>query len=282
MVTAAVRGLLCSGAALATAGAITLGPLPAPPGPDASALPGFPLPVVGVDDIALTGIGQDIYYAITPTVQYVVGGVSYLINFIPLIGGPIAAQININYFQGVQPVVEATVNYLAALVQDPLNFVASTQAYGETLYDIGYNWVSAELMFFGQQPLPPLPQSAAAGTVRGPRAAAATTAVGARPARGGTALAAANGLGDADERPTAAAGSAPIEAAAPEAGKGVLATGAGGPASSRERIRASRSEPRVAPVRTGAAPQAPGSRGTATADRAAPGQRSPARAVRGS
>ena len=38
-----------------------------------------------LDDIDLTGIGQDIYYAITPTVQYVVGGVSYLINFIPLI-----------------------------------------------------------------------------------------------------------------------------------------------------------------------------------------------------
>ena len=120
-------------------------------------------PKIQVTDVALTGIGQDIYYAITPVVQEAVGGVSYLVNFVPLIGGPIAAQININYFQGLQPVIEATVNYLAAVVQDPFNVINSTANYGSTLYDIGYNWVSAEAVFFGLPPLPPLPQSAAAG-----------------------------------------------------------------------------------------------------------------------
>ena len=142
-------------------------------------LPAVPS-IVHVDDVQLAGIGQDIYYAITPTVQYVVGGGSYLINFIPLIGGVIAAQININYFQGIQPVVEATVNYLAGVVQDPLNFVPTTAIYASTLYDIAYNWVSAELQWVGLSPLPllpPLPSSALAGesapAPTAPRAAAA-------------------------------------------------------------------------------------------------------------
>ena len=148
-------------------------------------------PRVQVTDVALTGIGQDIYYAITPVVQEAVGGVSYLVNFVPLIGGPIAAQININYFQGIQPVVEATVNYLAATVQNPLNVIDNTAAYGSTLYDIGYNWVSAEAVFFGLPPLPQLPQTAAAVTA--PRPAASRTG---SPARAG---------GPAREQPRASA-----------------------------------------------------------------------------
>ena len=137
--------LLAPGVALAVA----LGPaVVAPPAPS-DPLPRVVLPSVHIEEIQLAGIGQDIYYAITPYVQYAVGGVSYLINFIPLIGGPIAAQININYFQGVQPIVEATVNYLAAVVLGPVHFPAATGAYGRQLYGIGYNWVDAELQFFG-------------------------------------------------------------------------------------------------------------------------------------
>ena len=128
------------------------------------AAPATPEPVVAprvVEDVRLAGIGQDIYYAITPYVQTAVGGASYLINFTPLIGAPIAAQVNILYFQGIQPGVEATVNYLAAVVQDPLDVVAATTAYGSTLFDIGYNLVSAELEFLGFDPLPPLRSSGA-------------------------------------------------------------------------------------------------------------------------
>lgn len=280
MVNAAARQLLCSGAVLATAGAMALGPLPLPPSPSEPTLLRPALPVVSVDDIDLTGIGQDIYYAITPTVQYVVGGVSYLINFIPLIGGPIAAQININYFQGVQPVVEATVNYLAAVVQDPLNFIASTQAYGETLYDIGYNWVSAELMFLGLEPLPPLPQSAAAREVRGPRPAAAVEAVGGGPVRGGAAVAAAI---DGEEVAVPAVPASVVPGA--QTGDHLPATVR--PATPRERIRVARSGPRTAPARDAAAAAAPGSQNAASnatpAERTDPaGQRSSARATRGS
>ncbi len=154
---AAARSLGLTPVALAAAGMVALGPaVVSPPAPPPA------LPVMHVGEIALAGIGQDIYQAVSFWVREAVGGVSYLVNFIPIIGGPIAAQININYFQGIQPVVEATVNYLAALVQDPFDFPAATSAYGGALYDIGYNWVSAELMFFGLQPLPPLPQGAAA------------------------------------------------------------------------------------------------------------------------
>ncbi|MCX6482004.1 MAG: hypothetical protein NT146_01760, partial [Mycobacterium sp.] len=91
-----IRPLLMSGVALTLAGTVALSPaIIAPP-----AMTPRPLPAVHVDNVQLAGIGQDIYAAITPTVQYVVGGGSYIVNFIPLIGGPIAAQININYFQG--------------------------------------------------------------------------------------------------------------------------------------------------------------------------------------
>lgn len=157
MVSLPVRSLTMPGVALAAAGALTLAPALVAP---VAVTP--PTVAAHVEDLRLAGIGLDIYYAITPVVQYAVGGVSYLINFIPVFGGLTAAQININYFQGVQPVVEATVNYLAAVVQDPLNFFPTTADYGNTLFDIGYNYVSAQLMFIGLDPLAPLPQGPAA------------------------------------------------------------------------------------------------------------------------
>ena len=171
-----VSPFLMPGMALAAAGAVAFAPAVVTPVTPVTKAPATVYVVA--EQIALTGIGQDIYYAITPVVQEAVGGVSYLVNIVPLIGGPIAAQININYFQGIQPVIEATVNYLAAVVQDPLNFLGATADYGSTLYDIGYNWVSAEAVFFGLPPLPPLPQTPTAG-----RSAPRTTGTPARPDR---------------------------------------------------------------------------------------------------
>jgi len=133
------------------------------------------IPAVHVDDVHLAGIGQDIYAAITSTVQYVVGGGSYIVYFIPLIGGPIAAQININYFQGIQPVIEATVDALAGIVQNPFNILTKLSIYGSALYDIGYNWVSAQLRFLGLNPLPLLPSVASVRGASAPPAAARTS-----------------------------------------------------------------------------------------------------------
>jgi hypothetical protein len=159
-----IRSALVPAVAMATVGAVALSPVMVVPGQ--SVLPAVPSIDVRTADIELAGIGQDIYYSITPTVKYVVGGGSYLINFIPVIGGVIAAQININYFQGIQPVVEATVNYLAGVVQDPLNFGPTTAIYASTLYDIAYNWVSAELQWVGLTPLPPLPPRPSSASAR--------------------------------------------------------------------------------------------------------------------
>ena len=238
-----IRSALVPAVAMATVGAAALSPVMAAPGQ--SVLSAVPSIDVRTADVELAGIGQDIYYSITPTVQYVVGGGSYLINFVPLIGGVIAAQININYFQGIQPVVEATVNYLAGVVQDPLNFGPTTAIYASTLYDIAYNWVSAQLQWAGLNPLPPLPplpSSASAGESApgesapgesapgesapgptAPRAAAAAVertpaalrrtaraAVAPRPAAGADAVAR-----EAAEAPRAAAVDTPVEVRTP-------------------------------------------------------------------
>jgi hypothetical protein len=169
-----VRSVLVPGTALALAGAVALSPVVANP----PAITPPVIPAVHIDDVHLAGIGQDIYAAITPTVQYVVGGGSYIVNFIPLIGGPLAAQININYFQGIQPVIEATVDALAGIVQNPFNILTTLSIYGSALYDIGYNWVSAQLRFLGLNPLPLLPSVA---SVRGASAPSAAVRTQARP-----------------------------------------------------------------------------------------------------
>ena len=159
-----VRPWLASGMVAVGVGSVVA------PAPEAAPMA---VPTVQIHAVQLAGIGQNIYNAITPVVQYVVGGVSYLVNFTPLIGGPIAAQININYFQGIQPAVAASVDYAAALVHAPLDFVPITGAYVDDLVGIGYDLVSAELRFFGFQELPPRP---AAATPRPIAPAAAQTA----------------------------------------------------------------------------------------------------------
>ena len=162
-----IRSMLAPPMALAAAVAAALGGALAPP-----SAPRPALPTVEVRDIQLAGIGQNIYNAVTPVVQTVVGDVSYVINFTPVIGRIIAAQVNIDYFQGIQPAVAATVNYAAAVLHNPLNFFPISGAYIQTLVNIGYNLVSAQLRFLGLNELPPRP---AAGSAKapGPRAAAA-------------------------------------------------------------------------------------------------------------
>jgi hypothetical protein len=245
-----IRSALVPAVAMATVGAVALSPVMVAPGQ--SVLPAVPSIDVRTADIELAGIGQDIYYSITPTVQYVVGGGSYLVNFIPLIGGVIAAQININYFQGIQPVVEATVNYLAGVVQDPLNFGPTTAIYASTLYDIAYNWVSAQLQWVGLNPLPPLPplpSSALTGESAPGESAPAPTAP--------RAAAAAVERTPAALRRTARAAVAPRQAAsadadAQEAARAPRAAAADTPGEARTPARATRGQAARA-VRTAAA-----------------------------
>ena len=153
------RPLLVPGIALATAGVVALGPAVVAPPALSVAQP--QIPVVQMHDVQLAGIGQDVYQAITAWVQYGVELVQYGASLIPFIGGPIAAQIDIIYFDTIQPAVQDTVNYLASVVQNPFNLIGETSQYLGQLYGLAYNFVASELAFFGFPFLPPLPPIAA-------------------------------------------------------------------------------------------------------------------------
>jgi hypothetical protein len=178
MVSVSVRSLLVPGVAVVAAGAVALGPALVAPPAVTLAQPTVAVPSVHIEDIQLAGIGQDIYFAIQPWVAYGVELVQWATAWIP----PVSSQIGILYFQGLQPLVEATVNALAGIVQNPFNIIGTLSAYGAALGVIGYNFVAAEASWFGI-PLPPLPPIAAtkgasaplaaARTARAPRAAAA-------------------------------------------------------------------------------------------------------------
>ena len=149
------RPLLVPGIALATAGVVALGPAVVAPPALSVAQP--QIPVVQMHDVQLAGIGQDVYQAITAWVQYGVELVQYGASLIPFIGGPIAAQIDIIYFDTIQPAVQDTVNFLASVVQNPFNLIGETSQYLGQLYGLAYNFVASELAFFGFPFLPPLP-----------------------------------------------------------------------------------------------------------------------------
>jgi hypothetical protein len=169
------RPLLVPGIALATAGVVALAPAVVAPPALSVAQPR--IPVVQMHDIQLAGIGQDVYQFVTAWVQYGVELVQYGASLIPFIGGPIAAQIDIIYFDTIQPAVQDTVNFLAAVVQNPFNLIGETSQYLGQLYGLAYNFVASELAFFGFPFLPPLPPIAAsvspvAGLVAGRLSAA--------------------------------------------------------------------------------------------------------------
>ena len=153
------RPLLVPGIALATAGVVALGPAVVAPPALSVAQP--QIPVVQMHDVQLAGIGQDVYQAITAWVQYGVELVQYGASLIPFIGGPIAAQIDIIYFETIQPAVQDTVDFLASVVQNPFNLIGETSQYLGQLYGLAYNFVASELAFFGFPFLPPLPPIAA-------------------------------------------------------------------------------------------------------------------------
>ena len=229
-----VRSLLVPSVALAATSSIALGSMLAAPPAVTLARPAVQVPAVHIEDIQLAGIGQDIYYAIQPWVQYGVELAQWATAWIP----PVSSQIGILYFDGIQPVVEATVNALAGVVQNPFNIVGVLSAYGATLGVIGYNFVAAEAAWLGF-PLPPLPPlasvsrssapSATARSARGSRAAAVATVVSAegasdvaveapapaRASRGELRRAARAAVADAEPQPdTAVSDAAPLNGTA--------------------------------------------------------------------
>ena len=151
------RSLLIPGVALATAGAMALTPAMTSAPMAAPALPAAAVPSIHIEEIQLAGIGREIYDSITNFVQYTVSSAEFWIDLIPLIGPPLADQLNINYFEGIQPLIAATVYVISDVIADPFNFLPLAVAYGENLFYTGYNWFSAQLQFFGLPGLLPIP-----------------------------------------------------------------------------------------------------------------------------
>ena len=174
------RPLLVPAVALATAGVVALGPTVVTP--PALTVARSAVPAVQMHDVQLAGIGQDIYQFVTEWVQYGVELVQYGASLIPFIGGAISDQIDIIYFDTIQPAVQDTVNYLASVVQNPFNLIGETTSYLNQLYGLAYDFVAAELAFFGFPILPPIAASVspvaelAAGVARRGAAAAVPSA----------------------------------------------------------------------------------------------------------
>jgi hypothetical protein len=189
MVSVSMRSMLFPGVALVTVGAVALGPAFAAP-PPLAAPAAAPIPAVYVADVALAGIGRDIYNSLSATVQGLVQWAEFAVGLIPFLGGGIRGQIDINYFGLIQPLIANTVYALSDIIADPLGILTTVGSYISNQVYVGYTWVTDQIAFFGLPPLlgpipapPPLASvggstdaPAAARTV-GPRAAAALAAV---------------------------------------------------------------------------------------------------------
>ena len=171
------RSTLFPGVALAAVGAVAAGSIfVAPP---AMTLPRaeFHVPTVHIEDIQLAGLGQDIYAGINRWVVFGVQAVQGLLWWVPIIGAPIYSQIGVIYFDGIQPLVEVTVNGLASVVQNPLNLIGEITAYVGALSSTIYTFISAELSWLGLPGLPPqLPFASVGGSSRPVAAARARVA----------------------------------------------------------------------------------------------------------
>lgn len=176
MVSVSMRSVLFPGVALVTVGAVALAPaLTAPP--VASVAPIVQIPAVYVADIALAGIGRDIYDSLSATVQGLVQWAQFAVGIIPFLGGGIRAQIEINYFDLIQPLIANTVYALSDIVADPLGILNTVGAYISNQVYVGYSWVTDQIAFFGLPPiLGPIPKPP-------PLAAVATSSAGSEPAR---------------------------------------------------------------------------------------------------
>ena len=188
MVSVSMRSMLFPGVALVTVGAVALGPALAAP-PPMAAPAAAPIPAVYVADIALAGIGRDIYNSLSATVQGLVQWAEFAVGLIPFLGGGIRGQIDINYFGLIQPLIANTVYALSNIVADPLGILNTVGSYISNQVYVGYTWVTEQIAFFGLPPLlgpiPAPPRLASVGEsatapvaarTLGPRAAAVVMA----------------------------------------------------------------------------------------------------------
>jgi hypothetical protein len=112
------------------------------------------------------------------------------VGIIPVVGGLIRSQININYFGLIQPLIANTVYALSNIIADPFAIPTTVGSYISNQVYVGYTWVTDQIAFFGLPPLlgpiPAPPRLASVGgstdapaatRTIGPRAAAALAAL---------------------------------------------------------------------------------------------------------
>ena len=166
------RSMLFPGVALAAVGAVAAGSILVAPPAMTLPLAEVHVPTVHIEDIQLAGLGQDIYAGINRWVVFGVQAVQGLLWWVPIIGAPIYSQIGVIYFDGIQPLVEVTVDGLASVVQNPLNLIGEITAYVGALSSTIYKFISAELSWLGLPGLPPQLPFASVGGSSKPVAAA--------------------------------------------------------------------------------------------------------------
>ena len=166
------RSTLFPGVALAAVGAVAAGSIFVAPPAMTLPLAEVHVPTVHIEDIQLAGLGQDIYAGINRWVVFGVQAVQGLLWWVPIIGAPIYSQIGVIYFDGIQPLVEVTVDGLASVVQNPLNLIGEITAYVGALSSTIYKFISAELSWLGLPGLPPQLPFASVGGSSKPVAAA--------------------------------------------------------------------------------------------------------------
>jgi hypothetical protein len=168
MVSVSMRSMLFPGVALVTVGAVALGPAFAAPPPMATPA-AAPIPAVYVADVALAGIGRDIYNSLSATVQGLVQWAEFAVGIIPFLGGGIRAQIDINYSGLIQPLIANTVYALSNIIADPLGILTTVGSYISNQVYVGYTWVTDQIAFFGLPPLlGPIPAPPRLASVGGP------------------------------------------------------------------------------------------------------------------
>lgn len=173
------RSTLFPGVALAAVGAMAAGSIFVAPPAMTLPLAEVHVPTVHIEDIQLAGLGQDIYAGINRWVVFGVQAVQGLLWWVPIIGAPIYSQIGVIYFDGIQPLVEVTVDGLASVVQNPLNLIGEITAYVGALSSTIYTFISAELSWLGLPGLPPQLPFASVGGSSKPVAAARARAAAA-------------------------------------------------------------------------------------------------------
>ena len=189
-----IRSMLVPGVALATVGAVALGPALVAPPAVTLAQPQMAIPVVYIADIQLAGVGRDFYNSVSAVVQGLVQWAQWAVGIVPFAGSAIAAQIDLNYAQLIQPLIANTVYAVSDIIANPLGILTTAGSYINNQVYVGYSWVASQVRFFGLPPIlgpipapPPLASVGrssarpAAARVAGPRAASAV----ATPARVG-------------------------------------------------------------------------------------------------